>query len=112
MLKGINGSENLRELNFIVEDTGIGIPKDKLSTIFESFMQAHSSDNRKYGGTGLGLTISKQFIELMGGELKVESVEGSGSTFSFNLLLQAGSKADLLQQNFWAHPGWPKHSSR
>jgi len=89
----------LSTLYFSVIDTGIGIPHDKLQTIFDSFSQAHSSDSRKYGGTGLGLSISKQFIELMGSELKLESVVNSGSTFSFALNLPIGSKANLLQKS-------------
>ncbi|MBS1657400.1 MAG: response regulator [Bacteroidetes bacterium] len=90
-----SGARNDAALLFEVEDTGIGIPKEKLNSIFESFTQAHSSDSRRFGGTGLGLTISKQLIELMGGELKVESEPGSGSTFSFTLALPVGSEQNL-----------------
>jgi PAS domain S-box-containing protein len=66
---------------FSVTDTGIGIPPEKLAAIFESFTQAHASVTRKYGGTGLGLTISKQLAERMNGRMWVESTEGQGSTF-------------------------------
>ncbi|MDZ7740246.1 MAG: PAS domain S-box protein [Bacteroidota bacterium] len=70
-------------LRFIVTDTGIGIPADKLESIFETFSQAHSGTNTQYGGTGLGLTITKKLVDKLGGTIQVESKEGKGSTFSF-----------------------------
>ena len=70
-------------LHFVVSDTGIGIPPDKLEAVFESFQQADGSITREYEGTGLGLTISKELVELMGGGIWVESVLEKGSTFHF-----------------------------
>ncbi|MDD5613384.1 MAG: PAS domain S-box protein, partial [Gallionella sp.] len=72
-------------LKFSVRDTGIGIPKDKFQTIFESFSQADTSTTRRYGGTGLGLTISSQLIRLMGSRIELESEVGTGSNFHFTL---------------------------
>ncbi len=77
-------ADNLNLL-FSVKDTGIGIPKEKWEVIFNSFRQADSSVTREYGGTGLGLTISKKLVELMGGKIWIESKEGKGSTFNFIL---------------------------
>jgi len=70
-------------VEFSIIDTGIGIPKDKLATIFERFQQAESHTTRKYGGTGLGLSIAKQLIELQGGKLSVKSKLDEGSVFTF-----------------------------
>ena len=75
-------------VQFVVKDTGIGIPANMVGNLFEAFTQADGSITRKYGGTGLGLTISKHLVEMMGGWIEVNSEEGQGSTFSFNIRLQ------------------------
>jgi signal transduction histidine kinase len=72
-------------LVFSVSDSGIGIPKDKTDTIFESFTQADSTIHRRFGGSGLGLAVCKLLVERMGGRIRVESEPGKGSTFSFTL---------------------------
>jgi PAS domain S-box-containing protein len=84
---GVTAAGGPQLFRFTVTDTGIGIPAVRLSRIFESFEQAHASAQALFGGTGLGLTISRQLVELMGGEITVASREGEGSVFSFVLPL-------------------------
>jgi signal transduction histidine kinase/CheY-like chemotaxis protein len=83
-------------LHFSVSDTGIGIPADRLSTIFDSFSQADASTTRKYGGTGLGLAISKRFVELMGGRIWAESTVGAGSTMHFTARFSVAGAPKLV----------------
>ena len=90
----INGHAYIR---YDIEDTGTGIPDDKLDHIFESFSQADDSTTRKYGGTGLGLAITKQLAELMGGTLTATSQPGVGSTFS--LVLPSGLDAARTERS-------------
>jgi len=88
-------------IQFSVEDTGIGMTKQQLTKIFQAFSQADLDTTRKYGGTGLGLTISKQYVELMGGDLKVRSEKGKGSIFSFAIPLEdIPSPTPTLQNKF------------
>ncbi len=91
---------NDEHLVFSVKDTGIGIPKEKLESIFASFIQADASTTRKYGGTGLGLTISKRLTEMMDGAIWVESDENKGSTFYVNAALPEQSQRSIIKQGF------------
>jgi two-component system sensor histidine kinase/response regulator len=92
--------ESVAERNYVlcfdVQDSGIGIPENRLEALFKAFTQADVSTTRKYGGTGLGLAICKQLIEMMGGTISVQSQPGVGSTFSFTVKLgKAGNKAAI-----------------
>ena len=93
-VKVIEQTQTTIELMFEVADTGIGISPDNLTNLFNSFTQADTSTTREFGGTGLGLTISKNLTELMGGEIHCQSEVGKGSTFSFNTKFDVNS-ADL-----------------
>jgi signal transduction histidine kinase/CheY-like chemotaxis protein len=87
--------EHFIRLRFTVRDTGVGIPKDKIARIFESFTQLDGSFARKYGGTGLGLSISRKLVRLMGGDIECESELGKGSVFYFTIPFRLGGPDDV-----------------
>jgi two-component system sensor histidine kinase/response regulator len=91
-------------LHFVVSDTGIGIAPEKLESIFHSFSQADTSTTREYGGTGLGLTISRCLVEMMGGHIRVESQMGKGSAFHFTIELECGLESAIAKAGA-SHPG-------
>ncbi|GAB4233151.1 MAG: ATP-binding protein [Methyloligellaceae bacterium] len=98
------GTTNRINITFSVTDTGIGIERDALETIFCEFEQADSTRARRFGGTGLGLAISKKLVEKMQGEMQVDSTPGAGSTFSFTIPLAAAAQARRLRE-VWPLPG-------
>lgn len=110
--KKLNCVDSTEETNIIkllvtVEDTGVGIPSEAQSRIFMPFMQADSSTSRTYGGTGIGLSISKRLVDLMGGEIGFESEPGTGSTFSFTV---AFTKGEASLSNAKQQPHYPAGS--
>ena len=92
------------DVQFVVADTGIGIPEDRINCLFEAFEQCDSSTTRQYGGTGLGLTICKQIVESMDGEILVESVEGVGSKFIVEVRLPFAVAETEMQQRGLVSP--------
>jgi len=93
--KRVSSTSKKSVVQFMVQDTGIGIPAHKQQEIFDSFTQADADTTRKYGGTGLGLAISKRLVSLFSGELLLKSEEGKGSTFYFSLELEINENAKL-----------------
>ncbi|KAK4054453.1 histidine kinase osmosensor [Microbotryomycetes sp. JL201] len=106
-LQAADLDERSYQLEFCISDTGIGIKPDKLNLIFDTFAQADGSTTRKYGGTGLGLTISKRLVQLMGGELWVTSQFGRGSQFYFTIQCKIGEwqLEQVRQKTLIPHPG-------
>ncbi len=98
LVSQVNETESETILEFSVIDTGIGIASNKLHSIFESFNQASNETTRKYGGTGLGLTITKKLIDLQGGNLKVKSELLKGSEFSFSIKYKKGAEAGTVNK--------------
>ena len=94
--------ENKVKLHFSVSDTGIGLTKEQTGRLFTAFTQADNSTTRKYGGTGLGLTITKQFVELMNGNIWVESEYGEGSTFHF--IIEFDKVSNIIQPSYENYP--------
>lgn len=104
-------SGDVVELFFMVRDSGIGISKEEQDKLFQSFVQVDASVTRNFGGTGLGLFITRQLVEMMGGTIRVDSEKGKGSCFSFSIKLRTSrtesvgdGDAGTVHQNFWNNP--------
>ena len=97
-IEQINSQQDETQILFSIEDTGIGIPPEKLSKLFQSFSQVDSSTSRKFGGTGLGLAISQSLCEMMGGKIEVTSVQNEGSQFKFTVKFQISDKSQAHRE--------------
>lgn len=114
-IEKVSETKEAIDVEFSVKDSGKGIEEDKIETIFEAFSQASVSTNREFGGTGLGLTISSQFVELMGGKLEIKSKINQGTTFFFTVSLKkpAHAKSKVISHNFRQKVGYiiPKNQN-
>lgn len=99
------------ELFFLVKDTGIGISKEEQTRLFKSYSQVDASITRRFGGTGLGLVITKQLIEMMNGSIRVESEKGKGSTFSFYVKLRMNENVNEVQEQSSVFNKWNQFTS-
>ncbi len=99
-IKSLAKGDDWQRLQFEVHDTGIGMTPEEAAQIFDKFAQAKSTNKRKYGGTGLGLTITKKLVELMDGDISVSSVKGKGSVFKFNIKLGRHKTQDIELPEF------------
>ncbi|MFN7924763.1 MAG: ATP-binding protein [Bryobacteraceae bacterium] len=107
-LQALESSPHSASVRFSVRDTGIGIPLEKQSLVFDSFAQADGATTRKYGGTGLGLAICRRLTELMGGRILLVSEPGAGSTFSFSLTFELPLHPKPSTRRVPAEPGSPR----
>ena len=96
--KVLPNAGKVQSVEFVIEDTGVGIPKEKQKAVFEAFTQADSSITREYGGTGLGLTIVYQLVKIMGGNTRLESKQGEGTKFTITLPLERVSEQPNLEE--------------
>jgi signal transduction histidine kinase/DNA-binding NarL/FixJ family response regulator/HPt (histidine-containing phosphotransfer) domain-containing protein/Tfp pilus assembly protein PilF len=96
IVSAVAAGDRKMNVRLAVRDTGIGIPKEKLKSVFDSFSQADAETSRKYGGTGLGLTISRNFVELQGGHIDVTSEPGKGSEFSITMPFEVASETVIV----------------
>ncbi len=94
-----------RWVRITVQDTGIGIPKDQLDQVFERFNQVNTASTRKYGGAGLGLTIVKRLVELLGGDIEIQSTEGQGTTVTLELIYRIAQEAEQVAAPVMAEVG-------
>ncbi len=109
-IEKIGYNEDRVKLKFFVKDTGIGVSEEQKLNIFKAFSQEDISTNRKFGGTGLGLTISTKFIDAMGGKLDIESIQGEGATFFFILEMREGDEITIKKNSCTVGFYMPQHS--